>query len=247
MPADTTVTVKATEPVETQQEIIPDSTASPAMPLKDFSSMVAFVSSMETIAVPRQYVFIFIGMLLAGGLMIFIADSVQSRKNRKVKKSQRSDEPEQVVQDFKKQTAFEAFVITLFDPLYFGYRRPKGKRVLAGKTPAQHENDPDLEFEFDHKDTRVRFGIQCLYREDTGKKDIKLFPAERLQAYRHYQEENEIDLYYVLGIGGKPDDPNELYLIPAKLIRSEYVSREALKPYNKSGMFFYNSATQKLQ
>ncbi|MEX1240689.1 MAG: hypothetical protein WEB30_13270, partial [Cyclobacteriaceae bacterium] len=216
------------------------------------------LSSMGMVTIPKGYVFILIGMLAIGGLMIFIADSVQSRNRRKAALIQRgvllqNGVPPQngvstqkgatdyIIKAFKMQSVFEAFVVTLFDPLYFRHRRPKAERVFAGKV-SEGEIVPDLEFEFNHKETRVRFAIKCIYYKNGGSRELQLFSAERQRAFREFEEDQKMDLSYILGIGGTPDDPKELYLVPSKAITSEFVRKETLGRYWKSGMFFYSSA-----
>lgn len=216
----------------------------------DWAAVLAHITDAGMITVPKGYVFMLVGMLVVGGLMIFIADTVQRPRKKKKKiygvSLERADEADHVIRDFKMQSVFEAFVITLFDPLYFRHRRPKAERVLAGKV-SEGETVPDLEFEFHQKDVRMRFAIKCVYYKKTGPSELQLFSPERQQAFRTFEEERRMDLYYILGIGGTPDDPKELYLVPAKAVESEFISKAALKPYWKSGMFYHNRATQKLQ
>jgi len=156
------------------------------------------------------------------------------------------DEADHIIRDFKLQSVFEAFVITLFDPLFFQHKRPKAERVYAGQV-SEGETVPDFEFDFNHKDTYSRFAIKCLYYKNAAARDLHLYPHGRQHAFGHFEEDRGMDLYFIIGIGGTPDDPKELYLVPGKAIRSEYISRVSLRPYSKSGMFFYNSAAQKLQ
>ena len=210
------------------------------------SSMFSDISAMGAVTIPKGYIFILIGLLAVGGLIIFAADSVQSR--RRITDGamiQRQDEAEKVVQDFKMQSVFEDFVITLFDPLYFRYKRPKTERVFAGSA---HELEamPDLIFEFNQKDIRARFAIKCQYYKHVAKNEVQLFSADVLQGFRRF-DEKEMDVYYVLGFGGTPDDPKELFFLPAKAIQEEYVTKGALRPFSKSGMFYYNGKTGRIQ
>jgi hypothetical protein len=201
---------------------------------------------MGTITVPKGYVFILVGILAAGGLMIFIADTVRTKKKKTGTVLHKPDEADRVIADFKMQSVFESFVITLFDPLYFRHRRPKAERVLAGNT-SEGDTGPDLEFDFNFKETHARFAIKCQYYKERLTHEIRLFSPRRLQVLRDFAEGREIPLYYILGFGGTPDDPKELFLVPAKAIKHEFVSKAALKPYSKSGMFFYNSNQGRLQ
>ena len=210
------------------------------------SSMFSDISAMGAVTIPKGYIFILIGLLAVGGLIIFAADSVQSTKRTTEGAIlQRQDEAEKVVQDFKMQSVFEDFVITLFDPLYFRYKRPKAERVYAGSAH-ELEAKPDLIFEFNQKDMDARFAIKCQYYKHVAKNEVQLFSADALQGFRRF-DEKEMDVYYVLGFGGTPDDPEELFFLPAKAIGEEYVTKGALRSFSKSGMFYYNSKTGRIQ
>jgi len=202
--------------------------------------------SMGMISIPRSYVFYLIALLGAGGLMIFIADSIQSRKRRRVRAPVSHDEAEHIVRDFRVQAAFESFVITLFDPLYFKSYRPKTEYVYAGKTVAA-EKGPDLILDYRQKDAEVRFAITCQYYYHTAKNEVQLLSRERQEFIRQFEADRGMDVYYVLGFGGKPDDPRELFFIPAKDVHDEYITRSQLRHYSKSGMFYYNRRTGRIQ
>lgn len=215
-------------------------------PVEDLPPMFSDLSSLGVITIPKGYIVILIGMLGLGGLMIFIADSVQSRKRRPVRSPDKHDEAEHVVRDFKLQAGFEAFVITLFDPLYFRHRRPKMEHVFAGKG-GEPERGPDFVFDFIQKDVHARFAIKCQYYKHLAKNEVQLFNAELLYQFRQFGEDRELDVYYVLGFGGRPDDPNELFFLPAKAVKSEYINKAFLRQYSKSGMFYYNKNTGGIQ
>jgi hypothetical protein len=143
-----------------------------------------------------------------------------------------------------KQSAFKAFVIKLFDPLSFTMHKPRAHAFLT-----QHgfvkELESNLEFEVNNNHSGPAWiAIQCLYKEDTGN-EIRLFTPAFLQLLA--QIEREIDLYFVIGIGGPPSTPDELYLIPSRQLKSERVRKEDLKAFRRSGRFFYNTEWQRLQ
>ena len=237
------------EAVDHESAKVPSQTVDASSKSNGLQSMIPDLSSLGMITVPKGYIFILVGMLGLGGLMIFIADSVQSRK-RNVKERgtelRRHDEAEHAIRDFKMQSVFESFVITLFDPLYFRYRRPKVEHVYAGKV-SEGESGPDLEFEFTQNETHVRFAIKCQYYRSAAKNEVQLFSGARQELFRTFEDEREMDLYYVLGFGGTPDDPKELFFLPAKAVTSEYITKAALRPYSKSGMFYFNRRTGSIQ
>ena len=67
------------------------------------------------------------------------------------------------------------------------------------------------------------------------------------QSLKDFEELHETPLYFVLGFGGAPDDPKELFLLPARDFSDGVVKKQVLKAHSKSGMFFYNRVAGKLQ
>lgn len=204
------------------------------------------ISSLGMVTVPRAYVFALIAMLSIGGLLIFVADRIRSGKRRRVRRMTPHSEAEHVVPDFRVQATFETFVVTLFDPLYFKCMRPKAEPVYAGNEVVT-ERGPDLIFDYRQKSDHVRFAIICQYYRHIAKNEVQLLPYERRAFVRQYEIEKGFDVYYVLGFGGKPDDPRELFFIPASEVRSEYMARNELRQYSKSGMFYYNRRSERIQ
>jgi hypothetical protein len=224
-------------------------TAKVGLSAGDFPAIISDLSSMGEVTIPKGYVFLLVAILGVGGLMIFIADSIHSRKRRRVRivpVVHRHDEAEHIVRDFKTQAGFEAFVVTLFDPLYFRHRRPKMEPVYAGNG-IEIEHGPDYVFDFVQKETHVRFAIKCQYYRHIAKNEVQLLTAERQDQIRQFEEEREMDVYYVLGFGGTPDDPKELFFLPSKAVRSEYITKSTLRQYSKSGMFYFNRKTGRIQ
>ena len=209
-------------------------------------------SGQDTIAIPKIYLFVLLGILLITGILIFMrrrprkVAALPDEKQMAPPAKAEADEAYNVIREFNMQSVFEAFVITLFDPLYFRHRRPKAERVLAGKR-SEGETLPDLEFEFNYKETQARLAIKCLYYKNGGTNELQLFSSERQEAFRHFEEGSGMPLYYVVGIGGTPDDPKELYLIPARAVEKEFLTRAELKPFAKSGMFFFSSTAGRLR
>ncbi len=216
--------------------------------LSDLEAFFSDFSSLGVVVVPRSYLFILVALLALGGMMIVVADSLRSRRRDRKKPVRVNNGAERVVRDLKAQTAFEAFVVTLFDPLFFRLVRTKTEYAMAGSEPDVDDGKgPDRVFSYHQKETRMRFAIICQYYRHAGRNVVRLLPHTRQESVRKFETEREMAVYYVLGFGGKPDDPKELFFIPAVDVTSEYISRPQLMNYSKSGMFYYNRRTGRIQ
>lgn len=146
------------------------------------------------------------------------------------------DNSYQGIENHLKQSAFRNYVVGLFQISNFKYIKPKPNSI----SPSDQDGDdpqPILEFQGESENGVENFGVQCLYREDTASSEITVFSQEHLDFNRQFVE--EIDLYYLLGIGGAPEKPNGLYLLPARQLNATVILKEDLRNFRKSGMFLY--------
>ena len=217
----------------------------------------------EYFTMPKGFIFMLVAFIVAGGLLIFIMESIRIRRQRtfmtahaepiSFDQDQRQtpfssgiaeDQPNpEALSTSEKQTVFESYVLTLFDPLFFKYERS----FTRSEAPASMAAIIELVFHNKAHDD-VKVAVLPLFVEgDDNAGEWQLFDVETLQQNHRYSEENKIDLYYIIGHGGSPENPHELFLLPAHLLKYELVAPQALQPFRKTGMFFYNAAARKLQ
>ncbi len=245
-PDDSPQVLSREEPVRVADSVSSDRRVDSTPGLGGIEGIFKAFSSAGMVTVPKGHVFILIAMLGVGGLLIFIADSIQSARRRRRAPPQSHADAQPVVRSFKVQAAFEAFVVTLFDPLYFRCFRAKAESVYAGRN-VQGSATPDLIVDYNHKELHVRFGITTQYYQHTTRNEVQLLSHERQAHLKQFEADGGMAVYYVLGFGGSPDDPRELFLVPAREVASEYITRAELRRYSKSGMFYYHRRTGRIQ
>jgi hypothetical protein len=200
----------------------------------------------DAVTIPLPYIYMLVGFLIVSSIVIMVVAGTRSKKrSRKSKAAPDLHAGKHDHYDMAQSAIFEKFVITLFDPLYFRAFRAKREKVMADPS-AEVAVYPELEFEFSHKDARISFVVESMYIPHLKYKDILIAPPDKVAAYRQLDEDDH-DLYLVLGIEGKPDDPRELYLIPVIEIRQSYITYPQLQRFRKYGMFFYNTENERLQ
>jgi hypothetical protein len=140
-----------------------------------------------------------------------------------------------LIENHLKQNAFQNFLRKQFDPLFFTLNSTEESKASATASRLKFPERLNVEF---HDDTIVKsFVVHPFYREDTAEIDLSLS-----------REDEAFDLstpgssYYVVGIGGPPDNPNEVYMIPSNKITHGLVKKDLLKPFRKSGVFFYDGS-----
>jgi hypothetical protein len=197
----------------------------------------------ENVTVPKKYVFILIAMLIVGGLAIFLTQPTLARIARS--QSTRASDND-VISIGEQESVFRNFVLTLFDPLYFKIRHLKKNMAFAGNAAGNHSS-PDLEIEFRNKEKAIKLAATTKFisKPEKGGR-INLGRRESFKTLRRFADDGIMDVYLILGVGGKADDPRELYLIPVKEIDDVSISLKDLQYYRKWGMFFVNTERMRL-
>jgi hypothetical protein len=145
----------------------------------------------------------------------------------------------QIIETKLKHRSFKTFVLRLFDPVFFHLVKNHDK--LADLSD---EGGPDLEFEYRQKQNNpIVIYVHCIYREDTGA-TVQVLDGEMSALHRGMPA--DLQLYYVIGVGGPPDRPDEIYLIPWQSITGNTMTREELKVFRKQGSFRFDASGGKV-
>jgi hypothetical protein len=146
----------------------------------------------------------------------------------------------------RKGNEFEKFVIEKFDNKYFKCKNWRGDKFVPSHFPESNKY-PDLELEFNHRDYSKKIAVECKFRSNFSGGCVDLGSYEKLQEYKNFERENNIQVYLVLGVGGEPTAPEELFLIPLPHIDSNRINKRKLNQnYSKSlnAKFYYDTNSE---
>ena len=105
---------------------------------------------------------------------------------------------------------FEDYVVDFFDlpnSKKLTLKEWRGDKSLPGVYP-ESNSAPDFVFEYDENP----FAVECKWRSHLPK-DIEkeLLPPVRMDSFQQFSTERHMPVYLLLGIGGLPNDPDNLY------------------------------------
>ncbi len=143
--------------------------------------------------------------------------------------------------------AFERFIVGRFKPQYFKLLEWTSDKMIDG-IYARSALNPDLHYEFRFGNFSKQFAMECKYRRVIRDGKFKL-DQRQLENYRRYGKERNIQVYIALGVGGKPEAPKELYILPLQLFEaSSDVDYELVRDYynNPEKKFFLDTSTGEL-
>lgn len=120
--------------------------------------------------------------------------------------------------------------------------RMVGTHCELKRWPADELNYyPDLEVVCTLPNEVRRFALECKYRPSLHDGFVEFAYDEQLKRYKNFEDVMKLPLVIVLGIGGVPESPAELFLIPLDGVYQPYLSEQQLKEFEVgfNDDFFY--------
>lgn len=141
----------------------------------------------------------------------------------------------------EKGDAFERFVVERFDKEYFRVEEWRSDKYHEGHY-AKSSMLPDIEFSFRTKYRKARFAVECKWRSEFKDSKIEWAKDRQLRTYKEYARREGMPVFAVIGVGGTPDNPESLYIVPIKNISSNILSENQMQRYFRysKGDFFFN-------
>jgi hypothetical protein len=144
------------------------------------------------------------------------------RKSREELKNEKKD----------KGNEFEKFVVQKFNKKYFKIMEWAGDKYVNG-IYAETTTQPDLRLKFTLHDIEKEFAVECKYRSYFYKGGIDWAKDNQRVNYQNYSESKGIVTFVVIGVGGKPDNPEELFIVPLQDLKADFISQEDLMAFKK--------------
>ena len=147
---------------------------------------------------------------------------------------------------------FEEWIVKKFNPAYFGIKEWRSDKYVNGIYP-ESSVYPDLEIEFRLHDGRSILAVECKWRRDflhDGKTGVEWATPAQILNYQRFQQERRIPVFVVIGIGGEPNKPAELYIVPLDRLRYPFASSEYLAKFRRTNTntnFYYDSKQSELR
>jgi hypothetical protein len=233
------------ETVQLAMTTIPASAVAPALSKSIATGLGRETTFLRGIAIPVYFIL----ALISTAIILVVYDKYGQRKANQQKSVEASEEsatssvayaPEHQAVDYHlKQKLFREHSLRLFDPSHFSYEVSPNNPFPLHPDLQKTLNPPVTVTFHDKKHEPVLLSIQFIYRAST----IDQFT---LQENEVHEANQNILQYYVIGVGGAPHDPDDLYLLQSADVNGSPIGKEILNNYNKSGFFYYDRTQGKL-
>ena len=135
---------------------------------------------------------------------------IKSEKYREFNNSHSKNESFQ--QNLNLGAEFENYVEKIIFPIPFYSVKDRTSHPSQSKTLSD-EGKPDRIFRANFLDEKPSFGIECKYHKSLCPKVYTLNKRE-VDDFRNFKNNEKIPIFVILGIGGEPSRPENIYLIP---------------------------------
>ena len=139
-------------------------------------------------------------------------------------------------EEMLKGREFEDFILELFDlgnsKAYslIEWRSDK----TSGEISPVSNTYPDFVIEYKDGNIKNRFAIECKWRAIIPRyRNKPILATEQIERYQDYARKNNMNVNIILGVGGEPSMPEELYIIPIERIQQIVLKPSLLNKFKR--------------
>ena len=127
---------------------------------------------------------------------------------------------EQENENYEKGVEFERYIIDLFltNKRYFAIH--SWTRDVSNKhqgVRVESDSDPDLLIRY--KPTDEKFAVECKYRSNLYNDKLCWTTQKKMEDYKSFAQKNTIPTFIVIGLGGNPRNPEQMFCIPLEKVK----------------------------
>lgn len=149
--------------------------------------------------------------------------------------------------DYAKKSGddFEKYVVQKFKKKYFTVKEWAGDKYVEGVF-AETTQNPDLLMELTAYGKQHLLSVECKWRKEFKNDFIQFAKEDQLKRYKKYEEDKGIPVFIALGVGGTASKPDELFVIPLRELKKEFVNKYQIARYRKDvdDDFYYDYVTR---
>lgn len=189
----------------------------------------------KTLTVPQE-------KTLAGSKKKTLTDNEEETPTVSQEKTLTDNSEKTQIDNKQKGLDFEKYVVSKFPKDYYAIKEWRGDKYDNGRY-AESNQYPDLELALKYHDEEYTFAVECKWRSHFSKEEeISWCDDAQLTRYKIFAEQKAMPVFIVIGVGGEPSDPGQVYCVPLQQMTSSTVSQDFLKSFyhNPAKSFYYS-------
>lgn len=149
----------------------------------------------------------------------------------------------------EKGRAFEEYVVSHFNKKYFTLKEWRGDKYYEGNY-AESIRYPDMEYEFSLDGKIISFAVECKWRSKFSNEWITWATEEQADIYRKFEKEKDMPVFVVIGVGGSPSEPEQVYAVPLRVLKLNIAKEDYIRDFmreDKEKNFFIDTENMLLR
>jgi hypothetical protein len=149
---------------------------------------------------------------------------------------------------YTKGRLFEEYIISLFNKKHFQIDEWRRSEPLADLSKLINYGYPDLEMIFKGVKS-YKFAVECKWQCEFKEGKIEWASMKKIARYQEFENKMRIPVFVAIGIGGKPSEPDKLFVTPLCNISGLIeLSESDMIPYKRktARRFFYDTVQLRL-
>jgi hypothetical protein len=134
-----------------------------------------------------------------------------------------------------KGTTFEGYVESLFSKQEWRLAESNAYRKL-GRWVESYSN-PD--FVFIHRRTNKKIAVECKYKEKEYERILWAY-EDQIERYQNFSQKQNIPVFVILGVGGRPKNPKRVFLAPLSQIKYPDVKIDYLEKFERDPKKYFS-------
>ncbi|MBI2591321.1 MAG: hypothetical protein HYW34_01440 [Candidatus Brennerbacteria bacterium] len=130
---------------------------------------------------------------------------------------------------------FEGYVENLFSKQEWRIAESNAYRKL-GRWVESYSN-PD--FVFIHRRTNKKIAVECKYKEKEYERILWAY-EDQIERYQNFSQKQNIPVFVILGIGGRPKNPKRVFLAPLSQIKYPDVKIDYLEKFERDPKKYFS-------
>ncbi|MCR5395772.1 MAG: hypothetical protein K6E86_10280 [Bacteroidales bacterium] len=141
-------------------------------------------------------------------------------------------------------SAFENWVVKKFD-----FERPNLSLLEHNAGEGKDAASLLIEMDTDNESISYMIAVECIWRKEISSKGLYWATEATLKRYMNSADEDDAKLFLIFGLGGSPDAPKSVYIVPIRFLQERVLSPSDLANYeceSTHGILDYEVPAHKL-
>ncbi len=197
-------------------------------------------------------------LMIAGGLM-FIAGIAMLRLRQNATNNLSKFPAKEIIsvkdapvsdENYQRGLAFEKWAVGRFNKKWWRILEWQGDKHSHDGRFAESTTNPDMKLQLTVGEKTTQISLECKWRKGWYRERIEWSYPEQIERYNAYADSGGVQVFVLIGVGGEPENPSEVFLAPLSALKYGIAKQEYLQKFKQevsgTSRFYYDFETRSL-